>query len=271
MRITKVLDSIRQEVVGYTVGYYIIIIYDLKCFIFYCIKNIPKYYARTTDGRSAQDLPVTFARCRNRNKRTTNIRRWVCGAQAFGIVHLSKPAGNPLRRPCHAIFTGSGRWRTRDNSLHTQTPSGRDIGTTYVLIQHVHTLVHTRIHTRGHTRTDKSAHDTTTATTVRIPTDMSLRRRRRLSRLQQGAREGRRAGGRPACGNHLSGGRQPVQTCGAAFERCVRARFDPFMNPAIRTRSLYATPIARPYIRFRLSPSVVKKSSSIFLFLVSAK
>jgi len=55
--------------------------------------------------------------------------------------------------------------------------------------------------THGHTRTDGRtdgrtiAHDTTTATTVRIPTDMSRRRRRRLSRWQLGARAGRRAAG----------------------------------------------------------------------------
>lgn len=44
--------------------------------------------------------PVTFARCRNRNRRKTNTRLWVCGARrAFGTVHLSKPVGNPSRRP----------------------------------------------------------------------------------------------------------------------------------------------------------------------------
>jgi len=111
--------------------------------------------------------------------------------------------------PCSVSVT-----HARDNSLHRLYHLARmDIHHV-----HIHTRPHTATHGHAHTRTGRtSAHDTTTATTVRIPTDMSRRRRRRLSRWRAGGR-------RSACGNHLSGGRQPVQTCGVRKVRSCPVR-----------------------------------------------
>lgn len=113
-------------------------------------------------------------------------------------VSYACPSRLATRRAAHVTpFSpgpvGDAHATTHCTCTHADTVWTRYRHDAYVLIQHVRTHAYTN--TRGHTRTDKSAHDTTTATTVRIPTDMSRRRRRRLSRLQQGARAGRRAGG----------------------------------------------------------------------------
>lgn len=52
-----------------------------------------------------------------------------------------------------------------------------------------------------------------------------------------------RAGGRPACGNHLSGGRQPVQTCGVRKVRSCPVH-SCTLNIVMLTRAIY---IAGPY------------------------
>lgn len=55
------------------------------------VVNVLLWFTRT--GRVG--LPVTFERCRNRNKKMTNMRLSDYGARASGTVRLSKPAGNP--------------------------------------------------------------------------------------------------------------------------------------------------------------------------------
>lgn len=87
-------------------------------------------------AKQSRGLPVTFARCRNRNRKRTNIRRWACGARVSGIEHLSNPDDNPWRRPFHAILS-SNPFRMMENiffQLTTRRPT-----------THMHALTHTEL------------------------------------------------------------------------------------------------------------------------------
>lgn len=148
-----------------------------------------------------------------------------------------QPVTPPMSRHFHRF-----RWVT--HTIHTTPPITR-----IIILRGRHTYTHT--HTDRHTHTDgrTSAHDTTTATTVRIPTDMSRRRwrrqrwrrwRRRLSVVVG------RAGGRPVgITSPVAGNRFPDDDDVFGI-RCVRARSGPFMS-GTRPIECPTCTIAGPY------------------------